>query len=1035
MQRPYRVAWLLPVLAVALAADPLGADDRNLLRDVSAPPNILIVFDSSGSMIGTPESGPVRRPYPSYGMNPGSGDDPRSRMGIAKDVLTTFLNNATNINFAFAQYAQSLPEVQPIYQKHWVYEALGTDRFRIVEPGYAFRVGFNTDFTGGGLIDPADLATDVMIGEKVQYADASAVESRYGPITVATLLGDPQLYDKMPIYFGDPNRFVFPGSLADPWSHGTYDTTTMEQRFRRCTADQVDSNGDGTPDDPDACKATWFESLSSVRTRQWQRQARLEMQPDQSWLAVDRATGLPVGNHHVAGRHGVTDYNADGSADNDIDKDNDYDWIMYVDLVEQRRSRDCDATPSGFPTWTPTPTQTATVTETPTATPTETPIPASCDDLGIKDALTVNSAKDSMIVDLFNHADIDAYIIATHFEWEPESPTSYIDWFKLNWTGHNYDTGDYSSSPVDASYGYPGTHPDYRLLPANTNDTRLRTRVQNQSLDPPVGDWLISLTFYYPSADLTCTITSSTSIPTPTPTASATPTPPCTLDGDGLLGVYYLGRASFSNPIGSIDGDLVDYDWYDGAPSTPPGMPADNFTVRWTGDIRPEVAGLWNFCLWSDDGGLLEINGTKVIDDWGDHAARYRCGQINMTYCTRVPIKVDFYENGGQARIKLFWAPPGSAYTEWPGSLSGEYGIVPRPNLYQTDSPPATVDPDCDPDDHAHPDHHRDADEDLHPVEHANVDAHLHPVEHADDHQHPDAHQHADADQHPDDHADAVAYQDADDHADAVADRYANCDADGHLDADENGDADPGSTDEHADGHADDHADVHAVQHADADQNADPADGDQHGDQNADPADGYEHADADQYTDPADGDQHADGDPHAASADGDIHADENRDPDVNADGHPHANGDANVRHSRLDGEEERHEGHQSTSPRAVPPGLGAAEGMCGHRGHGCPARSRACLGAELLPDRPADLDPARGLCRRPCVLDRRRDSERLESGLGDDNGRDPGRLRHLLGAAPARERRHLGPTHGAARQRDRVRLWQPPVRFRAQRRQ
>ncbi len=528
MQRPYRVAWLLPVLAVALAADPLGADDRNLLRDVSAPPNILIVFDSSGSMIGTPESGPVRAGFPKYAMNPGSGDDPRSRMGIAKLVLRHFLETATNINFAFAQYAQTLPDVNPIYQKHWVYEALGPDRFRIVEPGYAFRFGFNTDFTGGGLIDPADLATDVMIGEEVQYADASAVESRYGPITVATLLGDPALYDKMPIYFGDPTRFVFPGGLADPWSHGTYDTTTMEQRFRRCTADQVDSNDDGTPDDPDACKATWFESLSSIRTRQWQRQARLEMQPDQSWLAVDAGTGLQVGNHQVAGRHGVTDYNADGSADDDIDGDNANDWIMYVDLVEQRRSRDCDTTPSGFPTW------------------------------------------------------------------------------------------------------------------------------------------------------------------TPTPTATATPAP-CTFDGSGLLAVYYDGTHQFDDVIATVENDVPDYDWGDGAPL--PEVPVDHFTVSWTGQVKAEPGGLWSFCTWSDDGARLYVDGNQAINDWSDHGAQYRCGQAELPDCEQVDIRLDYYENGGQARIKLYWAPPGSAFNPAPSSLGGEYEIIPADHLYQIDGPPPTITP------------------------------------------------------------------------------------------------------------------------------------------------------------------------------------------------------------------------------------------------------------------------------------------------------------------------------------------------------
>ena len=231
MQRPYRVAWLLPALTFALVSS-LTADDRNLLKDVSAPPNILIVLDSSGSMIGTAENGPARGGgdviLPPFAMQIGAGDDPRSRMGIAKRVLEDFLRTATNVNFAFAQYSQTLPVGQtPIFQEHWVYEALGSDRFRMVEPGYAYRVGINKDYLLRVLRDPAEFATDVLVGQQVQYSDSSSPETRYGPISPGTLLGNADYYDEMPIYFGDSPSYVFPAG-GDPWSYGTWKTRRRE---------------------------------------------------------------------------------------------------------------------------------------------------------------------------------------------------------------------------------------------------------------------------------------------------------------------------------------------------------------------------------------------------------------------------------------------------------------------------------------------------------------------------------------------------------------------------------------------------------------------------------------------------------------------------------------------------------------------------------------------------------------------------------------------------------------------------------------
>ena len=283
-------------------------------------------------------------------MTPGAGDDPRSRMGIAKEVLEKFLETATNINFAFAQYSQTLPDINPIFQKHWVYEALDADRFRMVEPGYAYRVGFNVDYAGRGMVDPACLATDAMIGEKVQFTDASLVETRYGPMK--------------------RSRVSSPRSSATPPAttrcRSTSATRPPSSSLRAPTHGRTARGSGSLGRRPSSAAHPTARRLqgdlgSRTRTRPEPRPGVAAQGPPRATVRLDARSrsmisGAPIGNDQVAGRHGVTDYNGDGSVDADIDGDNANDWIMYVDLIEERRSRECDTTPSGFPTWTPTPT-------------------------------------------------------------------------------------------------------------------------------------------------------------------------------------------------------------------------------------------------------------------------------------------------------------------------------------------------------------------------------------------------------------------------------------------------------------------------------------------------------------------------------------------------------------------------------------------------------------------------------------------------------------------------------------------------------
>jgi YVTN family beta-propeller protein len=129
--------------------------------------------------------------------------------------------------------------------------------------------------------------------------------------------------------------------------------------------------------------------------------------------------------------------------------------------------------------------------------------------------------------------------------------------------------------------------------------------------------------------------------------------------GAGLLGRYFAGTALAGTPLVTRI-EAVDFDWGTGQPST--GVPADNFSVRWTGTLTVPTTGNYRFQTVSDDGVRLWVGGTQRINNWTDHApVTDTSGLVALTAGQRVSITLEYYENGGGAVMRLLWLPPGAA--------------------------------------------------------------------------------------------------------------------------------------------------------------------------------------------------------------------------------------------------------------------------------------------------------------------------------------------------------------------------------------
>ncbi len=92
-----------------------------------------------------------------------------------------------------------------------------------------------------------------------------------------------------------------------------------------------------------------------------------------------------------------------------------------------------------------------------------------------------------------------------------------------------------------------------------------------------------------------------------------------------------------------------------------------NFSVRWAGHLTPRHSETYTFYTLSNDGVRLWVNDKLLIDNWTDHGATEDKATIPLEFGCKVPVKMEYYWNGGAAVAKLSWSSP-----------SQEKQIIPR---------------------------------------------------------------------------------------------------------------------------------------------------------------------------------------------------------------------------------------------------------------------------------------------------------------------------------------------------------------------
>jgi len=155
----------------------------------------------------------------------------------------------------------------------------------------------------------------------------------------------------------------------------------------------------------------------------------------------------------------------------------------------------------------------------------------------------------------------------------------------------------------------------------------------------------------------------------------------------GLLGEYFNNMTLSGPATGTRVDAPVDFNW----PADPgvAGIGNDVFSVQWDGLLRATTSGNYQFETVSDDGVRLYVDNVLVINNWTDHAPTTdTSGSVALTAGQEVMIRLEFYENGGGAEIRLRWGPAGGPYTAIPAGPLPVQGD----GLYYCEPPPPPSD-------------------------------------------------------------------------------------------------------------------------------------------------------------------------------------------------------------------------------------------------------------------------------------------------------------------------------------------------------
>jgi beta-glucosidase len=130
-----------------------------------------------------------------------------------------------------------------------------------------------------------------------------------------------------------------------------------------------------------------------------------------------------------------------------------------------------------------------------------------------------------------------------------------------------------------------------------------------------------------------------------------------TSSDNGLKGEYYNNKDLSGIPVATQTDKRIGFEWTMGSGVS--GVNKNNFSVKWTGELRPTETATYEFIVSGDDGYRLFINNEKVIDEYAEGAFRERKYSKSLVAGQKYAIRLEYFQAGGGASVDFAWMKQG----------------------------------------------------------------------------------------------------------------------------------------------------------------------------------------------------------------------------------------------------------------------------------------------------------------------------------------------------------------------------------------
>ena len=126
------------------------------------------------------------------------------------------------------------------------------------------------------------------------------------------------------------------------------------------------------------------------------------------------------------------------------------------------------------------------------------------------------------------------------------------------------------------------------------------------------------------------------------------------LDENGFKAEYFNNTNLSGTPIETRTEKKINYNWSGMAPDVE-GLGTSNFSARWTAVMSSPTNTNYEFKLGGDDAYRLYIDDELVIDQWNPSAYHSNTITRRLTAGTSYKVVVEYYQEGGDARVDFTW--------------------------------------------------------------------------------------------------------------------------------------------------------------------------------------------------------------------------------------------------------------------------------------------------------------------------------------------------------------------------------------------